>query len=160
MTRNPEDLATGNYRSYIWVHCYNDVLHPRPAHVLGFGEHGQMASGVSSKYAYIFVEAPIPELTVTHNAFLQCFFDVGYLGSAAFLLVLFFTIDRAIKMYTGGQKIGLVYLGFFVYFVISGTTESNFGYYNRTYFLVFMIITMSLMVVYNEFQRLKTDGEK
>jgi O-antigen ligase len=150
MSRNAEDLTTGNSRSYIWVHCYNEILHPKLKHLIGFGQYGHMGSGVSDKYAYIFQYGmENAETTVTHNTFLQCFLDAGYIGSFIFLAVLFMAMSRAVKMYKEGLKVGIVLLGFYTYFTISGTTESNFGNYNYVYFLMFMTVTMTSVVIFS-----------
>ncbi|MEZ4830201.1 MAG: O-antigen ligase family protein [Bacteroidia bacterium] len=152
-----KNLTTLSSRSIIWEECLEEVLEPKTIHVFGFGEHGQSTAGVSARYAYIFPsDAYENDLIVTHNMFFQSFFDVGYLGTFFFLGALFLCLNNAIFLYNKGYKAGLVYIGFIVYFVLSGTLESTFGNHNRPYTQTLMTVLMAIVFFKNEYTRLSS----
>lgn len=150
-----KNLTTLSSRSVIWEECLNEVSDPKVIHLIGFGEHGQSTAGVSAKYAYIFPQdAYENDLIVTHNMFFQAFFDVGYIGAFLFLGSLLLCLNNAIFLYSKGYKAGLVYIGFILYFVLSGTLESTFGHHNRAYTQTLMVILMTIIFFKNEYVRL------
>ncbi|MEZ4775554.1 MAG: hypothetical protein R3D00_20380 [Bacteroidia bacterium] len=152
-----KNLTTLSSRSIIWEECLEEVLEPKPMHIIGFGEHGQSTAGVSARYAYIFPkDAYENDLIVTHNMFFQSFFDIGYLGTFFFLGALFLCLNNAIFLYNKGYKAGLVYIGFILYFVLSGTLESTFGNHNRPYNQTLMTIMMAIVFFKNEYTRLSS----
>ena len=131
----------------------------KPMHMIGWGEHGESPAGASAKYKDVFREDQFEnDLIVTHNMFFQAFFDVGYFGIFFFLATLFYTMNNAIFLQKRGFKTGLIYIGFILYFALSGTLESTFGNHNRAYNIVWMLTLMTIITFKNEYVKLASKG--
>lgn len=155
-----ENLTTLSARTVIWQECLEEIRDPDPIHLVGWGEHGQGTAGVARRYAHIFPKDHYEDtgLIVTHNFFFQAFFEVGYLGIGFILLVLFVGMNHAIKLYHRGFRVSLIYIGFLVYFVLSGALESTFGNHFKAYTLVFMMMTTALYTFRSEYNRMLMKG--
>jgi hypothetical protein len=82
--RRAGDLATASNRSYIWTPVWHFIRHDSVGDLLlGYGQNGQVSSGASAGYAYLF-NIPDPTQVSTHNVIFQMVLDTGYLGVAAF----------------------------------------------------------------------------
>ncbi|MEL7532645.1 MAG: O-antigen ligase family protein [Bacteroidota bacterium] len=158
--QGPENLSTLSARTVIWNECLEEIQDPTPIHFVGWGEHGQGPAGVARRYAHIFPPDHYDDvsLIVTHNFFFQAFFEVGYLGVSIILLVLFVGMNHAIKLYHRGFRVSLVYIGFLVYFVLSGALESTFGNHFKAYTLLFVMMTTALYTFRSEYSRMLAKG--
>jgi O-antigen ligase len=105
LNRNPGkgsfETATG--RSQIWSIVAQFLSHPNIEDLFGYGAYGQVRSGVSYQYAYLFRYNSLPEFTSVHNIALQTILDMGYIGLALFLWFLIVAINSARK---SREKIG------------------------------------------------------
>lgn len=155
-----KNLSTLSARTVIWQECLEEIQDPSPIHLIGWGEHGQGPSGVARRYAHIFPDEHYDDigLIVTHNFFFQAFFEVGYLGVTVILLVLFVAMNHAIRLYHKGFRASLVYIGFLVYFVLSGALESTFGNHFKAYTLLFIMMTTALYTFRSEYSRMLRKG--
>lgn len=156
-TGNADNVATMSARTLIWDECMKEVTKPKPIHLVGWGEHGESPAGVAARYAPIFGSG-YPEgytLIVTHNLFFQCFFDIGYLGIIIFLGSLYLAMNNGLFLFKKGYKVGLVYVSLILYYVLSGTLESNFGNHNRSYNEVMMMTVIAVIALKNEYIRLQ-----
>lgn len=155
VSRQEGDLATGNNRSAIWEECVKELSEPKLKHFIGYGAMGQYAAGVSQKYSWIFGSGEIAESMVTHNYFFQMVFDMGYIGTFIFFVFVFAVLTNAIRAYRQGFTRALGVIGFLTYFMLSGTSESIYGIYNKNYFMVFTVVVLFMCLSYNEFMRYK-----
>jgi O-antigen ligase len=87
------ETATG--RSQIWSIVARFLSHPNVENLFGYGAYGQVRSGVSYQYAYLFRYQSLPEFTSVHNIALQTILDMGYVGLALFLWFLAVAINSA-----------------------------------------------------------------
>ncbi|MDJ1505109.1 O-antigen ligase family protein [Xanthocytophaga agilis] len=157
VSRQEGDLATGNNRSAIWEECMKELSDPKFQHFIGYGEMGQAASGVSKRYAWIFGSGEVAESMVTHNYFFQMVFDMGYIGTFIFFVFMFVILGNAISAFRQGFSRALAVIGFLTYFMLSGTSESIYGIYNKNYFMVFTVVVLFMAISYNEFMRYKRE---
>lgn len=140
-SRSSEDLQTGNSRSIIWGISLAEFLNFKPEHLAGYGEYGHYASGASSSWAPFFGRYENSELMHPHNTIFMILFDYGFLG----LIVYFFLLNRSIKMvrltWSYNREFNSLIIGYIMYFLILGITESFFGfYYLNSYYLLFSIL--------------------
>ena len=152
-----ENVSNLSARTVIWDECMKEVSKFKGIHLVGWGEHGESTAGVSARYAPMFGASEYSygyDLIVTHNLFFQCFFDIGYLGTIIFLAALLMALNNGIFLYNKGFNQSLFYIGFILYYVLSGTLESNFGNHNRAYNEILMIIVMGIIAFKNEYIRL------
>ena len=97
LNRNPGkgsfETATG--RSEVWSIVVKFLSHPHVEDIIGYGAYGQVRSGVSYQYAYLFTFREHPEFSNVHNIALQAILDMGYIGLALFLWFLVVAINSA-----------------------------------------------------------------
>jgi O-antigen ligase len=153
-SREGENLATANNRSTIWEACVNELVDAKPVHFWGYGTNGQVAAGIDVYYNQFFAVKGM----IVHNAFFQTVLDMGYLGTALFLVVLFVVMRNAQVLYKKGVDAGLCFLSFFVCYLAAGTTESTHGVYNQTYTTCMFAVAMLVMTAYNELKETDSDS--
>jgi O-antigen ligase len=93
-SRNPGDFVTATGRSKIWSIVGQFLSHPHVEDLIGYGAYGQVRSGVSAQYAYLF-HIEHPEFVSAHNIALQTVLDMGYIGLAVFVFFLMVVINSA-----------------------------------------------------------------
>ncbi|EMR03950.1 O-antigen ligase family protein [Cesiribacter andamanensis] len=151
LSRDKKDLATGNSRAIVWRHCIEELSNFKPNHFFGYGENGHYAAGVSKKYWRLFGLDPMKKFTVTHNNFLQILFDMGYLGALCLILLLTIVLKQLYYIYSQHFRFAVVPMGYVLYYVLSGTTESIYGTYNRVYLFIFLGVLILSTILYNEY---------
>ncbi len=145
VSRNEGELESGNSRGMIWDYCVAELMEPKPQHFIGYGINGQYGAGVSPKYSRFFGEGGAANEVVTHNYFLQSLFDIGYIGTFIMLYVIVLGFNNLVFLHKRGSRFALPLLGFFTYYMLSGTSESSIGLYFPTYY---MIATMFLLFIF------------
>lgn len=75
-----EGLSTGTGRTVVWGQVASVLTKPRVEHLVGYGQNGQVTSGASLGYAYLFRYEPEPLARSAHSVVLQTVLDVGWLG--------------------------------------------------------------------------------
>jgi hypothetical protein len=70
-----------------------------------------------------------------------------------FLALMVTVLTNAIRAYQRGMKKALGIVGFLFYFMLSGTSESVYGIYNKSYFMVFTTLVILMILSYNELNR-------
>lgn len=144
--RGSHDFETGNSRVFIWGISILEFIQFKMIHLFGWGEVGQFGSGISLQWAPIFKDKfEFPELTTPHNLILQILFNSGYLGVFVFLLTLWVGISQSIVIYKSQMKEGLCLLAFYVYFILTGITDSLFVFYSQVYFLYILVFLVTII---------------
>ncbi len=136
-SRRENDLATGNSRKEIWENCQAVLNDFQFDHLWGYGHYGHMASGVADRYAH--VTGGWDNNVVAHNVYYQTVFDMGYLGVVALMAVLLIVLRAAGQLWRAGHREVLLFVAFIAYFVVSGTSESVFNFYNKHYTLLTLL---------------------
>jgi O-antigen ligase len=90
-------------RDIIWSAIVDVAKDWNPIQVVGYGAYGQVLSGAAKDYSWIFSELGSGSGKSTHNAALQIFIDLGYLGLAIWLIWL----SRLIRMIVGQIEFGV-----------------------------------------------------
>jgi O-antigen ligase len=88
-------FVTATGRSKIWSIVVEFLSHPHAEDLIGYGAYGQVRSGVSSHYAYIFRYQEHPEFNSTHNIAFQTILEMGYIGLGLYLLFLVMAVNSA-----------------------------------------------------------------
>ena len=143
------DIASGSERATIWLYCLQELMDFKLIHLIGFGDYGHYGAGVSQQYAFVFGPDGSDDM-VTHNAFYQAFFDVGYLGVLVYLAVLYKVVRSAIFLFYQGVEVARLYLGFITYYILSGSFESTFNSYNKLYNLIFLLLCIAVFTHKNQ----------
>ena len=81
ISRSARDVSTGNGRTFIWEAAQHQIETSGIFHTLfGYGANGQVTSGASRLYAYLFEALPSPLFVHVHNFGLQTLLDMGLAG--------------------------------------------------------------------------------
>lgn len=75
-----ESIATGSGRTIVWQEAAKVLSKPSIDSLLGYGQNGQVTSGASLWYAYLFVGQVEPLKANAHNMVLQTGLDLGWIG--------------------------------------------------------------------------------
>ena len=121
------EFASATGRTDVWDAVLDFLGHFDPQQLVGWGFGGQLSSGVSYTYSYV-VSTGRPEFTTAHNFLLQSIIDVGYLGTAVFVLVFIFALRSAGQQLRDRFDPGVVMvLGILSFLLLAGTLESTPG---------------------------------
>jgi len=133
--------ATLSGRFIIWNAILNHFYDFRFLNLFGFGFRGQVASGISWEYSYLFSSWLDPEVAGAHNFVLQTLLDTGYIGALitiCFITSLLFALGSHLK---NSQDHTIKVLFFLlIYLIVVGTTDTVLTPEHQELFLVFMLI--------------------
>lgn len=150
------DIVTANSRIYIWnviMDRFSDFSLDEKL-FFGYGEYGHVGSKDVNKWAWAFGS------TVAHNFCYQILYDMGYLGVCAFMTVLFWMVNANIKLVKEQNAISMLYMGFVIYYLLSGIFESTFGLYYDMYTTIFFLFVFSNVNIVNEYIKHKKDKDE
>ncbi len=127
LMRNPTayevDLLSG--RQQIWTIILDQFKDFDWNHLIGYGYHGQVLSGLSQNYAFLFSNFIFGETASAHNFALQTLLDFGYVGFIAvywLILSLSFRLAWLVKVNTSEPQAKIAFFLFF-FIVLAGSTE-------------------------------------
>jgi O-antigen ligase len=118
-------------------------------YLLGLGEYGHYASGISVKWQNIFSGFEEgTEMVHPHNSVFMIIFDYGYLGLLLFILLLRKNNNQLIKLYNYDKIFSVISLNFLLYIILIGMTESIIGFYYQNFIY---LIYAYFLIVFNYF---------
>jgi len=148
------ELSRGGYllsgREVVWISALSLIYEEPLSLVFGFGYMGQYISGASELYAFMFDswggESGFFSL---HNFFLQMIFDMGVIGYMFFYSSLFLGVNKILRnsAYFGGYSVVVVM--YFVYCIVSGTSESSVNVYSFLTFAPFLFVLGFVSQIYS-----------
>jgi O-antigen ligase len=128
LSRTGNDVVTATGRLYIWRPVISFLEHPHAEQLIGYGANGQVTSGVSASYAYLFMSDQTvsnPTTVTTHNIVLQTILDYGYIGLVvigALVAVAVTRLWRASRRYPASPFPAV--LALFTVIMLNGMTEA------------------------------------
>lgn len=120
-----QDVSTVTARLQIWHSVWGVLSHPSLEQLIGYGANGQVTSGASLHYAYLFAFTQSPDTISTHNLVLQTILDAGYIGLAAMiaaLVVCAFRLERGARAWPRSPSPAM--LAILAVIFLSGATEA------------------------------------
>jgi hypothetical protein len=146
-------------RDVIWGAAIARLASFSPMDLIGFGMYGQVASGLSNSYSFLFSTRSVSNAATLHNFLLQTIFDIGYLGLFVILAIVFTIIKKKItylnynystsrfKNYTiieqNSIAINQAKILLLIYFLLIGVTESLPSFYYISISLIFHTFLIS-----------------
>lgn len=134
-------LGVASGRENIWLGVMHILAQLDPLHIVGYGAYGQVISGASKEYSWVFSQFGA-SIATAHNASLQVILDMGYIGCAVWV----FLIYQIQKAYADGLKFNdlpeatLLFGSASVYFVISGFFDVSTTFYQTDTYPLFLAI--------------------
>jgi len=146
LSRNGGDAATATGRSIIWQSIYDYLKHLHAADIFGYGYYGQVASGVSHRYAFLFRFQPVPESASAHNLLLQTILDSGYVGAIVLVVLIVAAVLAASRRYAETlSPSDLATVTGLVVLVLAGSTESLPAiYFPYSFILALLLLCVAL----------------
>jgi O-antigen ligase len=139
LSRNPGDLASASGRVFIWQGAERAIEFLSLESLIGFGAGGQITSGASINYAYMFPPA-IGASAPAHNVALQMLFDLGYVGLGLFVLLTAMIMRR---LYWASRDLGGSATALLVALIVpllAGFTEVTPSFYAQETLVCFLLI--------------------
>ena len=134
-------LATGTGRVYIWKGTWEVLAHFHLRDLIGWGAAGQIPSGASLHYAFVFPRNPLAYTVFTHNAVLQTILDEGYIGLAILVALVWRTfalLARHVRAHPRSPASALIAM--LLVIVLSGATEVSPSYYAEEVLIMTFLI--------------------
>lgn len=125
-----DDFATVNHRTFIWEAAWHMLRSPGLQDLYGWGALGQVTSGLSQHYAYLFGSLPHPYAYSTHDIVIQTVVDSGYIGLALLVAAVGVTTYRLIASWLReADPVVRALMAVLVVTILGGTTEAlpNYG---------------------------------
>jgi hypothetical protein len=143
-----ESVATGTGRLYIWRGAWAVLRHFRLEDLIGWGAAGQIPSGASGHYTFVFANDPLSYTVFTHSSSLQTLLDEGYIGLFILVLLLwrtFLLLKRHLITVPNSPVSALVAMLLVV--VLSGATEVSPSYYSEEVLLLLLLVASAAVAV-------------
>jgi O-Antigen ligase len=138
---NFNSFSTGTGRVYIWRGAWQVIKHFSLQDLIGWGSAGQIPSGASLHYAFVFPTEPLAYTVFTHDVVLQTILDEGYIGLLILVVLIwrtFVLLRRHLRHDPRSPAIGLVAM--LLVIVLSGATEVSPSYYAEEVLLMVFLI--------------------
>ncbi|WP_138995125.1 O-antigen ligase [Larkinella sp. C7] len=148
LTRNSQELVTGNSRFFIWGIALNELSNFQIEHIFGFGEYGHYKSGASLIWSSFFGDYEKNDLKSPHNTVLSIVFDYGYIGLAIYIYILIDISKKIRSLWPINKNISIIFTSFYFYLVLIGITEATFGLYILQFNYLFYTFTLSLYTIH------------
>jgi hypothetical protein len=135
------DIATLSNRTLVWEAAARRLSSFEPLHLVGYGHQGQVTSGVSRDYGYVFGTYVQSEIRGLHNMYLQLVFDIGYVGLALVLMLWTLLIRRLLTMSRRStNSVAAAACALFVYSALAGSTDRVPVFYITEIWFVVLLI--------------------
>jgi len=155
LSRSGSDLTNMSNRLVIWNIVLDELINFKWIHLIGFGYRGQVLSGLSRSYSFLFTSYTSSEIASAHNSLLQSVLEVGYLGSFLFIALLFLLMGKLAQTTQRNRNDYTPKAMLFVlaYLILSGITEAVFSPDYQEIFTVFIFIWAATGTMYIELLR-------
>lgn len=112
-------------RDAIWSSVGRLMTDLNPIHLIGYGSFGQLTSGISKDYGWVFSTIVGANVHSLHNAALQVFIEIGYFGLAVWVLFWLKLFSNLIETFhnEGVFELRLVPLAMACFVCFSGAME-------------------------------------
>ncbi|MFC1483886.1 O-antigen ligase family protein [Candidatus Neomarinimicrobiota bacterium] len=147
------NLWTLTGRLYIWASVLPEILRLDMSQILfGAGAYSQDLTGMNENYAVLFTYLNDTRSVTYHNAMIQIFFDIGFVGSAVYVMLVLSILKayqgRLIKLQASDPDRMYLVTGVVVllYYLGLGTTEAITPIYYDSYLIVLVILITSISI--------------
>ena len=150
-------------RPLIWGSILLFLSKFQPIHLIGYGAMGQVGSGVSAHYAFLFAtQYASPVAASAHNTMLQALLDVGYIGGALQLLLywrLFQYFGRRGEETTPLGRWRVVGLAATVCLALLGLTAETLSITQPNTLVLFLALNLHCLTAGVSASSVRTEGE-
>lgn len=137
-TGNGAALGVGTGRQDIWQQAFILLDNGFVENLFGNGNFGHYSAGISlAAFEFIFEDTDV--LETLHNTTLQAVFDIGYVGTFLFIVILLATV-RALTGYRVEPEERRLAFGLLALFMLIGLSEVIIGAYNLFPFFIFLAV--------------------
>lgn len=142
-----QKLGIASGRENIWVSVLDVFSQFDPVHVVGYGAFGQIVSGASKNYSWLFNQIG-PASTTAHNAALQVLLDIGYLGLVIWLWMIYEMLQRTQYFHrpTRSRFIARLLGVTGLYYIVTGFFDASTNFYQADtfpFFIAFLAVLIA-----------------
>ncbi len=136
-----EELATATGRLYIWKGTWEVLKHFSFEEIYGWGAAGHVTSGAYLHYVLLFGANATDTALFTHDIVLQTLVDMGLIGLAALVLMVWSTW-RGLQRHVDDnpRSPALALMAILLVIILSGATEVSPTYYSQEALLEVLLI--------------------
>lgn len=146
ISRSGNDIESGNHRLEIWKPCWREMQNFKITHFFGYGNNGDIRSGVAPEIELVFGHDKGGGHFSTHNNFFQLFLDYGYIGLVVFFVFIFGIIDAVLSIYSKtGNRNFLIFISIILFTMFGGMAETNM--FHELSFHFFILISIAIIYV-------------
>lgn len=121
-----QKLGSLTGRDVVWKAAINTLADPHPIHLVGYGASGQITSGATKGYSWIFAEPAWASRHSLHNTALQITLDIGYIGLILWLVLWWQLMSNiSTRWRVGGGIETSVLTGIAVFIALGGIMEAS-----------------------------------
>ena len=153
-TKNEGDVASFSNRDIIFATVMTAFVAQGDSMsmLFGYGSYGQVTSGISDSYAYLFSNSYAnPDFMHVHNSILQILIDYGALGVSLFVFLVFklTSLSKSTALYK--RKLGErcknnnFYMTLLLFIIGTSITEVSITYYSFEILSIFLMLTMIII---------------
>ncbi len=148
VSRQAGDIATLSNRDLIWITAARGMVAlPLQWWVVGSGARGQVSSGLSRQWAFLFeysyAEA---EVTNAHNSYLQVTLDYGLAGFVLFLGAFIALVWKASSVNSVSERSGNVVVWAVIYLAVTGALEASLTYFALDTWLLLIALYLTVAI--------------
>ena len=141
-----ENATLLSWRDVIWEIFFENYKPSLNELLFGYGHVGQMISGISAEYEYLFANWPNPREISLHNNTLQMLVDVGLTGIVSFFTVLYYVVHHCIKQYKVNRDIiHLAIPAIINYILLLGFTDIIINISNVGIYFILMYVVINIL---------------
>lgn len=113
-------------RDVVWRSAVSTLADPLPIHLVGYGSSGQITSGATKGYSWIFSEPSWASRHSLHNTALQVTIEIGYIGLVLWLILWWQLMQNlAARWREGGGIEAAVLTSIAVFIALGGIMEAS-----------------------------------
>jgi len=138
-------LASG--RDVIWKAVLHTFTSFDPIQIIGYGTYGQITSGASKEFSWVFLQIGGLTAASVHNATLQVLVDVGYVGLIVWIILwtrVFVGLQTCLAISANCPRRRML-VGLILVMMFSGFTEAGGTVYQADSFGIFLVLLAALV---------------
>lgn len=150
VSRDGNDIASGNARFIIWGLVGNDFVNGTTLTFFGLGEGGIYRSDSLISLTILFEgleDSAGKVLLHPHNSLIAMILDYGILTLLSFISLLVVGIKGLIKNWNVNYKLYTISSAMLIYLILIGSTESFIGFYYQNVIIVYLFVLCLLFAL-------------
>jgi O-antigen ligase len=153
ISRGDNDAATGNSRFILWILIGSDFLFGKSLTLFGLGEGGiyktDSVDAISGIFEGFEGNAKTTTIMHPHSTLFGMLLDNGIITFVLYIVLLVILIKTLSDNWNYNSHLFVILSAMLIYLILTGITESFFGYYYQNLFVVYLFMFCLIFCVRN-----------